>query len=89
MMKTREKAVGWGPGGQGEEGGKGEEEGVGGRQGSGRGGAWRFHSQPLVPTPWWCVGWLRGQWGACALTLPTVSPGSWLASARARGLGIH
>ena len=61
MMKTEEKAIGWGPGGQGEEAGKGEEGGVGGRQGSGRGGAWWLHSQPLGPIPW-CV-W-AGSWGS-------------------------
>lgn len=31
LMKTQEKAIGWEPGGQGEEGGKGEEGSLGGR----------------------------------------------------------
>ena len=47
LMKTREKAVGWGPGGQGEEGGTGEEEGVGGEEvvlGA-------FTASPLCPRP--------------------------------------
>lgn len=88
-MKTQEKAIGWGPGGQGGEGGKGEEGGMGGDRALEEAVLGGFTASPLCPRPGGVWAGSQGQWGACALTLPTVSPSSWLASARARGLGIH
>ena len=60
-MKTREKAVGWGPGGQGEEGGKGEEEGVGGAT-----GLWKR----------WCLALSQPAPCAHALVVCGLAPGA-------------
>lgn len=73
LMKTQEKAIGWEPGGQGQEGGKGEGRELGWSIGFRRGGAWWLHSQPSAPCSW-CVWAGSGAVGSGALDSPHYEP---------------